>query len=87
MKRQQRIAHSLGGVSADLELAMKFHFALGRMNVHVHGGGINFQKQTADRITTLHQRIVIAFDQRVVDAAVFHGPPVDENELAFARRA
>ena len=34
---------------ADLKFAMEFHLALGGMDVHVHGGGINFQKQAADR--------------------------------------
>ena len=66
---------------------MEFHLALGGMDVHVHGGGINFQKQAADRVTALHQRCVITFDERIIDAAILDRAAVDENELAIARRA
>ena len=57
------------------------------MDVHVHSGGINFKEQAADRITALHKRIVIAFDERVVDAAIFHRSTVHEHKLALAGRA
>ena len=87
MKRQQRVMHGLGGEFADFKFAVEFYFALGRMDVHVHGGGINFEKQAADRVAAFHQRVVITFDERVVDAAIFDGPTVHENELAFACRA
>ena len=87
MKRQQRVAHGLGGEAADLKFPVKFHLALGRMDVHVHGGGIDFEEQAADGIAALHQRVVITFDERVVDAAIFHRAAVDENKLAIARGA
>ncbi len=87
MKREQGFLDRLRDEFSDFKLAMEFHLALGGMDVHVHGGGINFEKQAADRITAFHQRIVIAFDERVIDAAIFHGPTVHKNKLAVARRA
>ena len=87
MKRQQRVMHGLRDEFSHFKFAVEFHLALGGMDVHVHGGGINFEKQAADRIAAFHQRVVIALDERVIDAAIFHRPAVDENELAVARRA
>ena len=87
MKRQQRIMHGLGGEFPHFKFAVEFHLALGGMDVHVHGGGINFEKQTADRIAAFHQRVVIALDERIIDAAIFHRPAVHKNKLAVARRA
>ena len=79
--------HGLRDELADFKLAVEFHLALGRMDVHVHGGGVNFEEQAADRIAAFHQRVVITLDEGVIDAAVFHRAAVDENELAVARRA
>ncbi len=53
------------------------------MNVDIHTGGIDFQKQAADRVTALHQRGVIAFQEREVQAAVFHRAAIDEQMLLF----
>ena len=86
MECQQRVAHGLGGESADLEFAVKFHLALGGMDVHVHGGGIDFDEQAADGIAAFHQRVMIALDERVVDAAIFHRAAVHEHKLAIAGR-
>ena len=66
--------------------ATKLHFAFGWMNVHVHFRGIKFEEQTADRIASLHQRSVVAFQQRKVERAVFDGPAVDEQVLVLPRR-
>ena len=79
--------HRLGDQFPDFKFAVEFHLALGRMNIHVHAGGINFQKQAADRVAAFHQRGVIAFEQRVVESAIFDGAAVDEQVLALARRA
>src|SRR5271156_1650969 len=87
MKREQRIAHGLGGEFADLKLAVEFHLALGGMNVHVHGGGINFEKQAADRVAAFHQRRVVAFDERVVKPAIFDRAAIDEQMLTLSRRS
>ena len=87
MKREQGFLDGLRDKFSDFKLAMKFHFSLGRMDVHVHSGGIDFEKEAADRITAFHQRRVIAFDERIVDAAIFHRSAIDENKLAVARRA
>ena len=66
---------------------MKFHLALGRMDVHIHGGGGNFEEQTAHRVAPLHQRGVIAFDQREVEAAILHRPAIHKQVLVLARGA
>ena len=87
MKREQCFFHGLRDEFSDFKLAVEFHLALGGMDVHVHGGGINFEKQAANRVTAFHQRVVIAFDERVIDAAIFHGTPIHENKLAITRRA
>ena len=87
MESQQRLLHRLGDQFPDFKFAVKFHLAFGRMDVHVHGGGINFQKQAADRVAAFHQRGVIALEQRVVEAAIFDRAAVDEQMLALARRA
>ena len=87
MKREQCFFDRLGDKFADFKFAVKFHLALGGMDIHVHGGGVNFQKEAADRVAALHQRRVVTLDERIIDAAIFHGPAVDENKLAVARRA
>ena len=87
MECQQRFPNRLGDQLPDFRFAMKFHLALGRMNVYIHRRRINFQEQAADRVTALHQRRVITFDERVVESAVFHRAAVDKNKLAVARRA
>jgi hypothetical protein len=87
MKFQQRLLHRLRHYFPHFSFAMKLHFALGRMNVHVHGGGIDFQKQATDRIPSLHQRCVITFQQGKVDAAIFDRPPVYEDVLVLSCRA
>ena len=45
MERQQRFLNRLRDQFADFKFAVKFHLALGRMNIHIHRRGINFQKQ------------------------------------------
>ena len=87
MKGKQGFLDRLRDEFSDFKLAVKFNLALGRMDIHIHGGRINFEKQAADRITALHQRRVVALDERVIDAAIFHRAAVDENKLAVARRA
>ena len=86
VKIQQGPARRFGGVTAHRFLLMKLHLAFGRMNVHVHPGGVEFEEQTADRIASLHQRGVITFQERVVQRAVVDGPTVDEEVLVLARR-
>ena len=70
-----------------ISFAMEFHFAFRRVNVHVHFRGIHFNEQTADRKAPFHQRGVIAFEQREINSAIFHRPPVDEKMLALAGRS
>ena len=87
MKCQQRFVDGLGGVLAHFKFAVKLHLALGRMNVHIYGGGGDFQEKAADRVAAFHQGIMIAFNQGVIDAAIFHRPSVDKNKLSVARGA
>jgi hypothetical protein len=86
MEFEKRLTHSLRHEPAHVGFAMKLHLAFGGMNIHVHRCGINFQKQTADRVTAFHQRGVIAFEQREVDASIFDRTAIHENVLIIARR-
>src|SRR5689334_16065648 len=85
MKFQQGFAHRAADESAHGAFVAELHFAFCGMNVHIHRGRIDFQKQATDRKTSLHERSVIAFKQRVIDAAVFDWPLIDEDMLLLAR--
>ena len=63
---------------------MELHFALGRVNVDIHGGGVDFQKQAAHWIPSLHERGVIALNERVINPPIFDGPAIDEDKLSIA---
>ena len=54
------------------------------MDVHVDQGRIDFQEQAADRIAALHQRGVVALDQRQIQTAMLDGTAVDEEVLVLA---
>ena len=84
---EQGVADGLRDVFTHLKFPMKFHLALGRMHVYVYGGGIDFQKEAANRESPFHQGCVATFDEGVIDSPVFDGPPIDEYELALARGA
>ena len=81
MEFQQRLANSLRDQPADISLAMKSYFALGRMDIYVHRRGINFKKETADGIASLHQGCVIALQQREIETAIFNWTTIDEQVL------
>ena len=81
METQERLANRLSQQLAHGPFPMEFHFPLGRVDIHVHLRGIDFQEQAADRIAVFHQGRVIAFEQGKVDAAILHGAAVDEDVL------
>ncbi len=87
MESEKRLPHRLRHEPTHIGFAMKLHFAFGGMNVHVHRCGINFQKQTADRVTAFHQRGVVAFEQREVDATILDRATIHEDVLVIPRRA
>src|SRR6266850_3688465 len=70
VKSQQRLPDGLRDEAAHFGFAMKFHLALGRVDIHVHRSRIDFQKQTADRIATFHQSSVIPFQQREIESSI-----------------
>ena len=57
------------------------------MNVHVHLAWIDFKEQAAHRKAPPHQRRVIALDQRAVQPAILHRPPIHKHMLLLARPA
>src|SRR5260370_27384395 len=63
----------------------KTHFALGRMDVHIHGAGIELEKKESHRILSFHQRGVITFARRRRDEWTFNRAAVHENQLLGAR--
>ena len=85
MKGQQRLANRLADQLAHGPFLVEFHLALGGMNVHVHGGGIDLQEETTDRVTSFHQRGVVAFDECEVQTAVLHRAPIHEKMLVLPR--
>src|SRR4026208_2045488 len=87
MKFQQRLAHRLCREPAGRPFVVGTQLPLGRMTIYVHGSGIDFEKQAADRIASLHERRVVALDEREVQATILDGPFVHEKMLIFARRA
>ena len=87
MQFKQRLADCLGDQPADLRLAMKSDLALGRMDIHIHGGRINFQKQAANGIAPFHQGSVVSLEQREIQPAILDRPAVNEQMLVRTRRA
>ena len=49
--------------------------------------GIHLDEEKRDRMLPFHQRGVVALAQGEIDGAVFHGAPVEEDELLRAGRA
>ena len=87
MKTKQCFTHGLCDQLPDFSFPMEFNLAFGRMNVHVHFGRIDFHQQAANRIAPFHERRVIAFQQRVIESAIFHRTAVYEEMLVLARGA
>ena len=70
MEGQQRLPNRLGCKTPNLCLIVKPHLPLGRVNVDIHAGRINAQKETAYRVSSLHQCRVIAFKQGKLKEAI-----------------
>ena len=87
MKLQQGLANRLGDRLANGLFRMEFDLAFGGVDVDIDLARIDFQKQTTDREPSLHQRGVVALDQREIKSAVFHRPAIDKKILVIARRA
>ncbi len=62
-------------------------FALGGMDVHIHGGGVHVDEEEGDRVLALHEGGVVALAQGEVERAVFHGAAIEEDELLRAGTA
>ena len=86
MKLQQRLSHGLRCELADRAFVVKLHLALGGVDVHIDGRWIDLEEEAADRVATLHQRCVVALDEREVEAAILDWPFVHEQVLIFASR-
>ena len=84
MKTEQRLADSLRDEAAHIGFAMELHLALLRMDIHIHGGGVDLHEQAADRVTPFHERRVIALHKGEVESAIFHGTTVHEHMLVLA---
>lgn len=81
---EEGFADGAGDEAADGAFLAEFHLAFGRVDIDVDGGGIDFEEETADGVTTLHEGGVIALGEGVVEAPVFDGAPVDEQVLFVA---
>lgn len=83
----ERFADGLGHAAADGGLVAESHFAFLRVDVDVDRVRIDVEKEAADRMPAFHQRVVIAFGERPVEAPVFDRSPVDEDSLFVPRGA
>ena len=83
MKFEQRFADRLGHEPSHRAFLVEFYLSFGGMNIDVHGGRIDFQKESADRIAPFHERGVIAFQQRIIESAILNRPAVDEKVLVL----
>jgi hypothetical protein len=84
VEAEQRLPDGICHKPPHFTFLMKFHFALGRMDVDIHCGRIDFQKEAADREPPFHQRCVIPFQQRIIQPAVFHRPAIYKEVLILA---
>jgi len=75
------IDDGFGDEAADASFAVELHLTFGGVDVDVDLAGIEFQKKAAERVATLHEGVVVAFDQGGIETAVFNRPPVDEEML------
>src|SRR5439155_8856043 len=87
MEIKQRLSHSLCYKSTDLALPVKLHFALRGMDVDIDGRRIDLQEETTNRVTSFHQRGVIALQQSEVQPPVLHRPTIHKDMLILTRRA
>jgi len=78
------LADGLGDEASHGAFLPELHLALGGVDVHVHGGGVDVEEEAADGVAALHEGGVIALDQGVVEAAVLDGATVDEEVLLVA---
>jgi len=81
---QQGLSHGGGDDRPHGLLVSEPDLALGGMHIGVDFRGIDFQEETGDRVTSLHQRGVVSFHEREVQAPVFDRPPVHEQVLVLA---
>ena len=81
---EQRLPDGLGYQATHFGFPMKLNLALGGVDVDVHGGWINFQKEAGDGVAPFHQRGVVAFKQREVKAAILHRTTVHKEVLVLA---
>ena len=86
MKRQQRVVDRPGHEFAHFKFPVKLHLPLRRMDIHVHCRRVNFDKQAANRVAPLHQGVMVALNQRVIDAPILHGTPIYKHKLAIPGR-
>ena len=85
MKAQQGFAYRLSDEPAHLGFLVKLHFAFRRMDVDVHGRGVELEKEAAHGVTAFHEGGVIALEQGEIQATVLDGPAVYEEVLVLAR--
>ena len=53
-------------------------FAFGGMDVHIHAGGIDFQEEETNRITSPHERGMIGLDQPIINGPAINGARIDK---------
>src|SRR5437879_8053822 len=87
MKVQQSLPHRLCDAPSHFPFLMKFYLSFGWVDVHIDRRWVDFQEQTTDGISSLHQRGVISLQQCEIQPAVFDGTTIYKKMLVFAGRA
>jgi hypothetical protein len=81
---EEGFADGAGDEATDGAFLSELNLAFGGVDIDVDGGGIDFEEETADGVTALHEGGVVAFVEGVVEAAVLDGTTVDEEMLFVA---
>jgi hypothetical protein len=66
----QGLADGLGDEMPDGAFAVELHLALGGVDVDVDFGRIDFEEQAGERVTPLHQGVVVPLHQRQAESTV-----------------
>ena len=81
---QQRLTHRFSHQMTNGPFFTKLNLAFLRMNIHVHRGRIDFEKEAAHRIAAFHQSGVIAFDEGKTQPTILDWPLVYKEVLIIS---
>ena len=84
VKTEQCLAHGLGRQLTHGLLPVKLDLPFGGMDVDINFRRVDFDEKAANRVTSLHQRGVVSFQQSEIEAAILHRASIHKKMLIFA---